>query len=109
MQPDNLYGDEAPVDILWHYDDIDVNRTPLDQSPDQGEGPSIPRVSLSLTPVNGITANISQEGGAKLIYYLLSAAIQPLDEAGGNFPNVSNVHEWHYKDLMLLPEAAWKE
>ena len=27
------------------------NRLPLDQSPDQGEGPSIPQVSLSLNPV----------------------------------------------------------
>ena len=67
MQPNNVYGDEAPVDILWHYDDIDVNRTPSDQSPYH---PSIPRLSLSLSPVNGIMANIFWEGGAKLIYYL---------------------------------------
>ena len=54
-------------------------------------------------------ANISQEGGAKLIYYLLSAAIQPLDGACGDLPSVSNVHEWRYRDLMCFPEAAWKE
>ena len=54
-------------------------------------------------------ANISWEGCAKLIYYLLSAAIQPSDGAGGDLPSVSNVHEWHYQDLMRFPKAAWKE
>ena len=33
-QPDNVYGDEAPVDILQHYDAFDVSRPPSDQSPD---------------------------------------------------------------------------
>ena len=54
-------------------------------------------------------ANIFREGGAKLIYYLLSAAVQPLDGAGGDRPSVLNVHEWQYRDLMRFPEAAWKE
>ena len=54
-------------------------------------------------------ANISWEGGTKLIYHLLSAAIQPSNRAGGDFPSVSNVHEWHYQDLMHFPEAAQKE
>ena len=54
-------------------------------------------------------ANISWEGGAKLIYYLLSAAVQPLDGAGGDLPSVLNVREWQYQDLMRFPEAAWKE
>ena len=56
--------------------------------------------SNDLTSVNNIMANISWEGGAKLIYYLLNAAVQPLDEAGGDLPSVSNVHEWQYRDLM---------
>ena len=47
--------------------------------------------SNDLTLVNNITANISQEGGAKLIYYLLSATVQPSDGAGGDLPSVSNV------------------
>ena len=54
-------------------------------------------------------ANISWEGGAKLIYYLLSATVQPSDRAGGDFPNISNVQEWHYQDLMRFPEASRKE
>ena len=52
--------------------------------------------SNDLTLVDGITANISRKGGAKLIYYLPSAAIQPLDGAGGDLPSISNVHEWQY-------------
>ena len=32
--PDNVYGDEAPVDILQNYDAFDVSRPSLDQSPD---------------------------------------------------------------------------
>ena len=52
--------------------------------------------SNDLTSVDNIMANISWEGGAKLIYYLLNAAVQPLDEAGGDLPSVSNVHEWQY-------------
>ena len=65
--------------------------------------------SNDLTLVDSIMANISQEGGAKLIYYLLSAAVQPLDGAGGDLPSVSNVCEWQYRDLMRFPEAAQKE
>ena len=65
--------------------------------------------SNNLTLAHNIMANISQEGGAKLSYYLLSAAVQPLDGAGGDLPSISTVHEWQYRDLMCFPEAAWKE
>ena len=65
--------------------------------------------SNDLTSVDSITANISQEGDAKLIYYLISATVQPSDGAGGDLPSISNVHEWQYQDLMHFPEAAWKE
>ena len=65
--------------------------------------------SNDLTSADDIMANISWEGGANLIYYLLCAAVQPSDGAGGDLPSVSNVCEWHYQDLMCFPEAAWKE
>ena len=52
--------------------------------------------SNDLTLIDNITANISWEGGAKLIYYLLSAAVQPLDRAGDDLPSVLNVREWQY-------------
>ena len=90
-QPDNVYRDEAPVDILQNYDTFDVSRPQSDQSPDRQEGPSGHMGSNDLTLVDGIMANISWEGGAKLIYYLLSATVQPLDKAGGDLPSVSNV------------------
>ena len=73
-----------------------MSRPPLDQGPDRQEGPSGHVGSNDLTSADNITANISQEGDAKLIYYLLSAAFQPSDRAGGDLPSVSNVHEWHY-------------
>ena len=53
------------MDILWHSDDIDWSRPLSDQSPDQGEGPSAPWVTLLLNLVNSVTANISQEGGCQ--------------------------------------------
>ena len=52
--------------------------------------------SNDLTSADNVMANISQEGGAKLIYYLLSAAVQPSDGAGGDLPSVLNVCEWQY-------------
>ena len=94
--PENVYGDEAPIDILWNYDAFDVSRPSSDQSPDQQEGPSGHMGSNDLTSVDSIMANISWEGGAKLIYYLLSAAVQPSERAGGDLPSVSNVREWQY-------------
>ena len=36
--PNNVYGDEAPIDILQNYDAFDVSRPSSDQSPDQQEG-----------------------------------------------------------------------
>jgi hypothetical protein len=50
-----------------------------------------------------------QEGGAGLINFLLSIAVKPTDGAGGKLPDVHNVCEWHYRDLMHFPEAARKE
>ena len=91
IRPDNAYRDEAPVDTLWRPTEIDWSISPDDLSPDHGEGPSAPRESLQWTPAD--TNNVPWEGGAKLIYYLLSATVQPLDGTGNNLPSVSNVHE----------------
>ena len=65
--------------------------------------------SNDLTSADRIMLIYSRRRGAKLIYYLLSAAVQPLDRAGGDLPSVSNVREWQYRDLMCFPEAARKE
>ena len=73
-----------------------MSRPSSDQSPDQQEGPSGHMGSNDPTSADNIMTNISWEGDAKLIYYLLSAAVQPSDRAGGDLPSISNVHEWHY-------------
>jgi Reverse transcriptase (RNA-dependent DNA polymerase) len=51
-----------------------------------------------------------QDGSAKLINFLLRAAVSSAD-AKGKIPEVSKVREWHYRDLMRLPKAMqekWK-
>ena len=101
------YGDEAPVDTLRCPTEIDWSIPLDDLSPYCRKGPSAPREPLQWVPAD--TPNVPWLGGAKLIYYLLSATIQPSDGAGNNLPNVSNVCEWHYQDLMCFPKAAWKE
>jgi Reverse transcriptase (RNA-dependent DNA polymerase) len=49
-----------------------------------------------------------QDGGAKLINFLLSAAVSSAD-AKGKIPDVSKVCEWHFRVLMRLPKAAQEE
>jgi Reverse transcriptase (RNA-dependent DNA polymerase) len=49
-----------------------------------------------------------QEGGADLIKFLLSTAVSSAD-AKGKIPDVSKVHEWHFRDLMHLPKAVQEE
>ena len=56
-----------------------------------------------------------QDGGAGLIKFLLSCAVNygctsslPHQQSG-ILPNVKNVREWHFKDLMRLPKAALEE
>ena len=57
-----------------------------------------------------ITAKIVWERGAKLINLLLNkAAVKPSSQASGELPNVCNVREWHYRDLMCFLEATQKE
>ena len=94
---------------MWQYDEFDVAGSPTEQSPVWREGPSGTQGSNSKANWLVLTNNMLWEGGAKLIHYLLSAAIQPSDRASGNLPDVRNVHEWHFRDLMHFPEAARKE
>ena len=56
-----------------------------------------------------------QEGGAKLFNLLLKKAAVPVRSPSGKLsrevPDVRNVCEWHYRDLMCLPKDAqekWK-
>ena len=109
VHPDNLYENQAPTDTE-QMTDTEFQRL-------MGGVPAPSRLrNHSKSPQTGkrknradYLARIEQEGGAGLIDFLLSAAIKPTDGAGGKLPDVRNVHEWHYRDLMHLPEAAWKE
>ena len=107
--PDNVYGDRAPTDILNEDDD-----TFFSPDGDQRPGPLGSHaenfgVSFDTSQTN-VIAKIAWERGAKLINLLLNkAAIKPSSQASGELPNVRNVWEWHYRDLMRFPEATQKE
>ena len=108
-QLDNVYGDRGPADILDKDDE-----TFFSPSGDQRPGPSGSHaenlgVSFDTSQTN-VTAKIAWERGAKLInLFLNKPATKPSGQASGELPDVCNVREWHYRDLMHFPEAAWKE
>ena len=59
------------------------------------------------TQASGIMAKMFWEGGAELINLLLNkAAVQPSGKSSGGLPDVHNVCEWHYRELMCFPEVT---
>ena len=114
--PGNVYGDCAPMDILGN-DSNDVLSVPS-----QGRRPGPSRAdhaelgtSSDLTQKSDITAKMVWEGGAKLFNLLLKKVAVPIRSPSSKLsrevPDVHNVHEWHYRDLMRLPKDAqekWK-
>ena len=108
-QPDNVYGYRAPTDILDEDDD-----TFFSPDGDQRPGPSGSHaenlgVSFDMSQTD-VTAKIAWERGAKLInLFLNKPATKPSGQASGKLPDVHNIQEWHYRDLMHFPEAAQKE
>ena len=108
-QPDNVYGDRAPADIL-DEDDNTFFSPGGDQRPGTSGSHAKNLGILFDMSQTEITAKIAWERGAKLINFLLNkAAIKPSSQASGELPNVCNVCEWHYRDLMCFPEATQKE
>jgi Reverse transcriptase (RNA-dependent DNA polymerase) len=102
FNPDNVYGNRPPVDILGNSDDGNVfgpwgNQSLGSSGKDTGN-------IVMTTP----KAQILQDGGAKLINFLLRAAVSSAD-AREKIPDVSKVHEWHFRDLMHLPKATQEE
>src|SRR5271170_2853988 len=114
--PDNVYGNHAPADILGN-DSEDVFSVP---SRRPRPGPSMAQntelgTSSDLTQKSDITAKMVREGGAKLFNLLLKKAAVPVRHTSGKpsrqIPDVRNVREWHYRDLMRLSKDAqekWK-
>ena len=114
--PDNVYRDHAPADILGNDSD-DVFG-----GPSQGHRPGPSRAdraelgaSSELTQKSDIMAKMVQEGGAELFNLLLKKAAVPIRHLSGKpsreVPDVHNVCEWHYRDLMHLQKDAqekWK-
>jgi hypothetical protein len=100
FNPDNVYRNRPPIDILGDNDD--VFGPPGNQSP----GPSEKNAGNIVTTTP--KAKMFQDGGATLINFLLRAAVSSAD-AKGKIPDVSKVHEWHYRDLMHLPKAMQEE
>jgi hypothetical protein len=84
FRPDNVYGNQPPVDILAEEDN-DESLWPQDQSPSPSGTPSKRSKSAGLT-------KMVQDGGAGLINFLLSAAVLSAD-AKGKISEVSKVCE----------------
>jgi hypothetical protein len=102
FDPDNVYGNRPPVDILGNNDNDNVFGPWENQSP----GPSEKNTGNIVTTTP--KAQILQDGGAKLINFLLRAAVSSAD-AREKIPDVSKVREWHFRDLMHLPKATQEE
>jgi hypothetical protein len=102
FNPDNVYRNRPPIDILGNNDDDDVFGPQGNQSPGPSEKDA---ENIVTTPPK---AQMFQDGGAKLINFLLRAAVSSAD-AKGKIPDVSKVREWHYRDLMRLPKATQEE
>lgn len=118
QRPGNVYGQRNPADILGDSRQ-DIPQEFLEENsddiymPESGQpGPSGAQHERSDSPRDPTEsyemAKMMQEGGVRLINFLLRAAVSSA-EASGKIPNVKNVREWHYKDLMRLSEAARKE
>ena len=57
-----------------------------------------------LGPLGSLTS-LAQEGGVRYLNYLLAKADTPHLEV----PDISEIREWSYKDLLRLPKSQQKE
>ena len=84
VRPDNVYGNRPPVDILAENEDDPFTAPPSDQRPGPSGNPS--SGGLHRAPSADLTKMV-QDGGAKLINFLLRAAVSSTD-ARGKIPDV---------------------
>ena len=110
---DNLYGNRNPTDAEW------MGQREFERLIDDVPAPS--QLSNMATEVPPDTpsdeevhmAKLIQEGGTSLINLLIRNAaihnIKPSSRPHGEIPDVWNVRDWHFCDLMCFPEAAQKE
>jgi hypothetical protein len=110
IHPDNIYGNQNPIESEWMSNQGFQRLTEGIPVPSRSSNkPESPSYEGKGKKRANYLAQIVQKGGAGLNNFLLSAAVKPIDGAGGKLPDVHNVHEWHYRDLMCFPEAARKE
>jgi hypothetical protein len=76
FNPDNVYGNRPPVDILGDNDNDNVFGPQGNQSPGSSEKDAENIV------MNTPKAQVFQDGGAKLINFLLKAAVSSADAKG---------------------------
>jgi hypothetical protein len=69
-----------------------------------GNNGSSNHVEGMLCPLGSLTSLV-QEGGVRYLNYLLTKADTPHSWV----PDVSNIREWSYKDLLRLPKSQQKE
>jgi hypothetical protein len=107
--PDNVYRSQNPIqseqmsnrefrEIIDNVPAPSGSSNRPDSPPHEGKGKQ--RADYLVKMV--------QEGGASLTNFLLSAAVSSAP-AKGKIPDVIQVCEWHFRDLMRLPKAAQKE
>jgi Reverse transcriptase (RNA-dependent DNA polymerase) len=110
VRPDNVYGSRNPTqseqmsnkEFREIIDDVPApsgssNRP--DSPPYEGKGKK---------RADYLVDQMVQKGGVGLINFFLRAAVSSAD-AKEKIPEVSKVHEWHYRDLMRLPKATQEE
>jgi Reverse transcriptase (RNA-dependent DNA polymerase) len=108
--PDNIYGNQNPIESEQMSNQRFQRLMEGIPAPSGSSNrPESPPYEGKGKKCANYLAQIMQEEGAGLINFLLSNAIKPTDGAGGKLPDVYDVHEWHYRDLMRFPEAARKE
>ena len=80
-RPDNVYRNRPPVDILGDDNEDPFASRLVNQRPDTSHSPrrNGPPMSLDL-------AKMVQDGGAKIMNFLLSAAVSSTESAKGQIP-----------------------
>jgi hypothetical protein len=110
--PDNVYGSRNPTQSEQvgdrEFEEL-IEGVPA-PSKDPGNGFSNPPLNLKGKGKEhaDYLVKMVQEGGADFIKFLLSAAVSSAP-AKEKIPDVTKVHEWHFRDLMRLPKAAQEE
>lgn len=106
---ENLFGNPVPSGSSQTGP---VGSGPLTPPRHQSDdSPGVPSLDTAVTD-----HQLVQDGGAGLIKFLLSCAVDYdsstsllSHQQSGTRLNIKNVREWHFKDLLRLPKAEMEE